>query len=133
MPPGDGYRLTYLSGRWAAETQINREPIHEGMKVLESRLGHTGHNFNPWFAIDKGEANEEHGSVWFGALAWSGNWRISVEQTPYKQVRVTGGFNTFRFRLSAETGRATGDAGFLWRLCGAWIWRSFAFAASTWS
>ena len=39
LPPGDGYRLTYLSGRWAAETQINREPIHEGMKVLESRRG----------------------------------------------------------------------------------------------
>ena len=41
LPPGDGYRLTYLSGRWAAETQVNQEPIHEGMKVLESRLGHT--------------------------------------------------------------------------------------------
>jgi alpha-galactosidase len=93
-----------LSGRWAAETQMNREPIHEGMKVLESRLGHTGHNFNPWFAIDKGEANEEHGSVWFGALAWSGNWRISVEQTPYKQVRVTGGFNTFDFAWPLKPG-----------------------------
>src|SRR5579883_2953953 len=55
MPPGDGYRLSYLSGRWAAETQLNREPIHEGMKVIESRLGHTGHNFNPWFAIDRGD------------------------------------------------------------------------------
>jgi alpha-galactosidase len=104
LPVGDGYRLTYLSGRWAAETQVNREPIHEGMKVLESRLGHTGHNFNPWFAIDKGEADEQHGSVWFGALAWSGNWRISVEQTPYKQVRVTGGFNTFDFAYPLKPG-----------------------------
>lgn len=97
MPPGDGYRLSYLSGRWAAETQLNREPIQEGMKVLESRLGHTGHNLNPWFAIDHGDAGEEHGRVWFGALAWSGNWRITVEQTPYRQVRVTGGWNTFDF------------------------------------
>ena len=104
LPPGDGYRLTYLSGRWAAETQVNREPIQEGMKVLESRLGHTGHNFNPWFAIDKGDANEEHGNVWFGALAWSGNWRISVEQTPYKQVRLTGGFNTFDFAYPLKPG-----------------------------
>ena len=104
LPPGDGYRLTYLSGRWAAETQLNREPIHEGMKVIESRLGHTGHNFNPWFAIDRGDANEEHGGVWFGALAWSGNWRISVEQTPYRQVRVTGGFNTFDFAFPLKPG-----------------------------
>jgi len=28
LPPGEGYQLTYLSGRWAAESQINREPIH---------------------------------------------------------------------------------------------------------
>jgi alpha-galactosidase len=104
MPPGDGYRLSYLSGRWAAETQINQEPIHEGMKVLESRLGHTGHNLNPWFAIDAGSADEGHGGVYFGALAWSGNWRITVEQTPYKQVRVTGGYNTFDFGYPLQPG-----------------------------
>ena len=97
LPAGEGYQLTYLSGRWAAETQINREPIHEGAKVLESRKIQTSHNFNQWFAIDAGDADEEHGRVWFGSLAWSGNWRITVEQTPYRQVRVTGGFNTFDF------------------------------------
>lgn len=106
LPAGDGYRLSYLSGRWAAETQLNREPIHEGMKVLESRLGHTGHNLNPWFAIDRGSAGEEHGAVWFGALAWSGNWRLTVEQTPYRQVRVTGGFNTFDFSYPLKPGES---------------------------
>jgi alpha-galactosidase len=105
-PHGDGYRLSYLSGRWAAETQLNREPIHEGMKVLESRLGESGHNLNPWFAIDKSDADEEHGRVWFGALAWSGNWRFSVEQTPYKQVRITGGFNTFDFAYVLKPGES---------------------------
>jgi alpha-galactosidase len=104
LPPGDGYQLTYLSGRWAAETQINHEPIHEGQKVLESRKIHTSHNFNPWFAIDTGDADEEHGRVWFGSLAWSGNWRIAVEQTPYRQVRVTGGFNTFDFSYPLAPG-----------------------------
>ncbi|HEX3682665.1 MAG TPA: alpha-galactosidase [Bryobacteraceae bacterium] len=106
VPHGDGYRLSYLSGRWAAETQLNREPIQEGTKVLESRLGESGHNLNPWFAIDKGDADEVHGRVWFGALAWSGNWRFSVEQTPYKQVRVTGGFNTFDFAYLLKPGES---------------------------
>src|SRR5277367_1297018 len=81
LPPGDGYQLTYVSGRWAAEDQVAREPIHPGMKILESRRGNTSHNINPWFMIDGGEAQEESGRVWFGALAWSGNWRIAVEQT----------------------------------------------------
>jgi alpha-galactosidase len=106
LPLGTGYRLSYLSGRWAAETQLNREPIHEGMKVIESREGHTSHNFNPWFAIDDGSASEEHGPVWFGAIAWSGNWRISVEQTPYRQVRVTGGLNTFDFSYPLKPGES---------------------------
>ena len=106
LPEGDGYRLSYLTGRWAAETQLNHEPIHEGMKVLESRLGESGHNVNPWFAIDEGHADEEHGRIWFGALAWSGNWRITVEQTPYKQVRVTGGFNTFDFAWPLKPGES---------------------------
>lgn len=106
LPPGDGYYLTYLSGRWAAETQINREPIQEGKKILESRKGHTSHNFNPWFAIDHGDVGEEHGGVWFGALAWSGNWRITVEQTPYRQVRVAGGLNSFDFEYPLKPGES---------------------------
>lgn len=106
LPHGDGYRLSYLSGRWAAETQSNLEPIHEGMKVLESRLGESGHNLNPWFAIERGDATEDHGNVWFAALAWSGNWRFSVEQTPYRQVRVTGGFNTFDFAYVLKPGES---------------------------
>jgi len=110
MPPGAGYQLSYLTGRWAAETQINREPVHEGMKVLESRKGHTSHNINPWFALSAGDsagdAGEEHGRVWFGALAWSGNWRITIEQTPYRQVRVTGGLNTFDFAYPLKPGES---------------------------
>jgi len=106
LPAGEGYNLTYSTGRWAAEDQLHHEPIHEGQKVLESRKGHTSHNFNPWFMIDSGDAGEEHGSVWFGALAWSGNWRFAIEQTPYRQVRVTGGLNTFDFSYPLKPGES---------------------------
>ena len=105
-PHGDGYRLSYVSGRWAGEDQLTRERIDPGIKVLESRKGHTSHGFNPWFAIDHDDATEETGRVWFGALGWSGNWRISVEQTPYGQVRVTGGYNTFDFAYDLKPGES---------------------------
>ena len=73
MPPGEGYRLSYLTGRWAGETQLIQEDIHPGVKVLESRRGTTSHQTNPWFAIDAPEddglrADQNHGRVWFGAL-----------------------------------------------------------------
>jgi alpha-galactosidase len=106
LPPGDGYQLTYLTGRWAGETQVTHEPIHPGQMVLESRKGHTSHYFNPWFAIDAGNTNESSGPVWFGALGWSGNWRITVEQTAYAQVRVAGGFNSFDFAYPLGAGQS---------------------------
>jgi alpha-galactosidase len=105
LPRGDGYRLRYLSGRWAGEWQLNEEPVHAGVKVLESRRGSTSHQTNPWFALDRdGNSDPEHGSVWFGALGWSGSWRISVEETPHQQVRVTGGFNPFDFGYTLAPG-----------------------------
>ncbi len=96
LPPAH-YTLNYLTGRWAGEWNLTQEPLAPGERVLESRRGSTGHQANPWFAIQAGEASEEHGEVWFGALGWSGSWRITVEQDPLDQVRVTGGFNPFDF------------------------------------
>ena len=49
-------------------------------------------------------ANEEHGEVWFGALGWSGSWRITVEQDQLDAVRVTGGFNPFDFGYVLHSG-----------------------------
>ena len=43
VPAGEGYRLSYLTGRWAGETQLHREPVEPGKKVLESRRGNTSH------------------------------------------------------------------------------------------
>jgi len=107
LPLGDGYRLRYLTGRWGGEWQLNQEPIHTGLKVLESRRGSTSHQTNPWFAIDQdGNNDPESGPTWFGALAWSGSWRISVEQTPHLQVRVTGGYNPFDFSYKLSPGES---------------------------
>jgi alpha-galactosidase len=100
---GDDYTLHYLSGRWAGEWNLNTQAIHAGETVLESKRGATSHQNNPWFAIERGrQLDEEAGDVWFGALAWSGSWRIAVEQDPLQQVRVTGGYNPFDFAYKLE-------------------------------
>jgi len=98
LPPADDYRLYDLTGRWAGEWNLQRQALHPGKVVLESRRGPTSHANNPWFAIERGSSDDQdHGQVWFGALGWSGNWQIAVEQTQARQVRVTGGFNPFDF------------------------------------
>jgi alpha-galactosidase len=97
MLPAGHYTLNYLTGRWAGEWNLTQEPVRPGARVLESRRGSTGHQANPWFALAAGEAREDAGEVWFGALAWSGSWRMVVEQDQVDAVRVTGGYNPFDF------------------------------------
>jgi alpha-galactosidase len=104
LPPAR-YTLNYLTGRWAGEWTLTQETLHPGARVIESRRGSTGHQANPWFAIQAGEANEDHGDVWFGALAWSGSWRMTVEQDQLDEVRVTGGFNPFDFGYVLHAGQ----------------------------
>lgn len=104
--PRGHYTLDYLTGRWAGEWNLNQEVIHPGARVLESRRGSTGHQNNPWFAIQSGEPDEDHGEVWFGALAWSGSWRITVEQDQLDAVRITGGFNPFDFGYVLKPGES---------------------------
>ncbi|SDW47263.1 alpha-galactosidase [Paenibacillus sp. CF384] len=89
------YRLTHVTGRWAGEYQLRSDVLSEGKKVLESRRGFTGPHANPWFAIDDGTASETSGHVWFGALGWSGNWKIAAEKTTFGHLRVSGGINDF--------------------------------------
>src|SRR5580698_347475 len=108
LPPAH-YTLNYLSGRWAGEWTLNQETIHAGERVLESRRGTTGHQVNPWFAIGRGDVDEEHGETWFGALAWSGSWRITIEQDQLDKVRVTGGFNPFDFGYPLKPGEKLGS------------------------
>lgn len=105
LPRGTDYRLRYLTGRWAAEWNVQEQPVHPGKTVLESRRGTTGAQNNPWFAIDHtGNNDQDSGEAWFGALGWSGSWQISVEQDQLQQVRVTGGLNAFDFGYRLQKG-----------------------------
>ena len=110
LPPSSSYILRYLSGRWGGEFQLQSRAIQPGATILESRRGMTGHEFSPWFAVaQNASVSENHGRVWFGALAWSGSWRITVGQDPLQQVRISGGFNPFDFsyKLAPDQALAT--------------------------
>ncbi|MEU7563640.1 alpha-galactosidase [Streptomyces eurythermus] len=90
LPDREGWRLSQLHGRWAAESRLTTAPLTYGEKVIGSRRGHTGHQHLPWVALDT-DATEERGEVYGCALAWSGSWRITVAQLPDARVQITGG------------------------------------------
>ena len=95
LPDRADWRLRYLHGAWASETQLAEASLVYGKVVLESRRGTTSHQLNPWFTLDAGDATEETGEVWSGELAWSGSWKIVYETTPAGHAHVSGGWNDF--------------------------------------
>jgi alpha-galactosidase len=90
LPEREGWQLSQLHGRWAAESRLVRSGLTYGEKVIGSRRGHTGHQHLPWVALDT-DATEERGEVYGCALGWSGSWRIAVAQLPDARVQITGG------------------------------------------
>ena len=107
LPRSSDYSLRYLAGRWGGEDQLVTRAIEPGATILESRRGETGHQFAPWFAVAQNAAvSEAEGQVWFGSLAWSGSWRITVEQDALQQVRIVGGFNPFDFGYPLLPGKS---------------------------
>lgn len=104
MPVSPEYRLTYLTGHWGGEFQVRRESVTEGKKVLESRSGITGHLYNPWFAVDLGDANEHGGDVYYGAIAYSGNWKLVFEKTLRQSLHIAAGLNDHDFAWTLKPG-----------------------------
>ncbi|HSV85393.1 MAG TPA: alpha-galactosidase [Levilinea sp.] len=106
LPRGEDYRLSHLSGRWLDEFHLQRDRLAPGVKVFESRRITTSHHAQPWFALDRGAADEDHGEVWFGLLQWSGNWKIAAEVTDFDQTRLGIGLNDWDFAWRLEPGQS---------------------------
>ncbi|MBI5668373.1 MAG: alpha-galactosidase [Chloroflexi bacterium] len=104
LPQRDSYQLTTLSGKWGGEFQIQRADLPQGKQLVERRRGSTGYDSNPFFALDDGTAGETRGDVWFGALAFSGNYKLVIERDAFEQVYVTGGIHDFDFCWRLEAG-----------------------------
>jgi len=112
----DHWRLTRLSGRWGKEAVPSRTGVEPGKIVMESRTGLSGPFAVPFFALDDGNATELAGEVFFGALKWSGNWRITVERDAYFTTAVTGGINEFDNVITLAPGETLTTPEF----CGGW-------------
>jgi alpha-galactosidase len=103
--PNGTAELTSVTGAWAREFTPHREPLPIGLRIIESRTIQTGHGTNPFFLLNRpGQAWEESGPVYFGALAYSGSWRIAIEHLPTLDVRVHAGYNPFDFELTLAPG-----------------------------
>ncbi|MBC2662338.1 alpha-galactosidase [Novosphingobium flavum] len=107
LPGATTYQLHFLSGRHAAEWSPHAVVLSPALTVLESRRGSVGHGNQPWLAISRpGQTTEESGPVWFGALAWSGSFRLSAQTDNIGRVRIAGGYNSHDFAWTLRPGES---------------------------
>lgn len=104
LPAGD-YDVLTLHGQWGREFGLWRRPLLPGKFTTESRRGTSSHEAHPWFAVrPRGESAEHSGSVWFGSLAWSGNWQAVFEVERNDALNIVMGIQAFDFAWRLEPG-----------------------------
>ncbi|HEY5792033.1 MAG TPA: alpha-galactosidase, partial [Chthoniobacterales bacterium] len=112
--PCGHYELTRAAGAWAREFAPVTQPIEQGVFVLDQRGLNTGHAVNPFFHVcERGQATEEAGTVYFGAIAWSGNWRLRFESLPGGNCRIFAGYEASDFALTLGPGESHKTPAFL--------------------
>ncbi len=117
--PAGTTELTTVSGTWAREFTTQRERLTPGQRIVESRSLQTSHFSNPFFLLNRpGQAWEESGHVYFGALAYSGSWRMAFEQLPTHAVRVHAGYNPFDHSFELAPGERHVTPAFVTGVCG---------------
>lgn len=101
--PGDGYRTINNNGTWNDEFKRREDTLCAGKKVYESLRGATAHVATPGFIVYQ-DATETYGEVYFGVLAYSGNFKIVEEQTPYDYLNIQIGISDTDFCWNLKEG-----------------------------
>ncbi len=103
--PAGKYELTRPAGAWAREFVAARQPLPQGETTVRQIGLNTGHEVNPFYLLNQtGQASESAGEVFFGALAYSGNWELQFDALLSDQVRVHGGYESSDFELILAPG-----------------------------
>lgn len=102
----DKFRLLQLSGAWARERHLITRPLVHGIQSVESTRGASSPYHNPFIALLREDASENHGEVYGFNLVYSGNFLAQVEVDHYSHTRVLMGINPFDFSWLLQPGEA---------------------------
>lgn len=102
----ESYWLRQYHGDWAKEMQPEEEKLTHGIKTLDSKLGTRANLFMPsvfMVSLDK-PAGEDEGNVLFGALEWSGNFKVDFEVDNQDNLRIIAGINNYASPYQLKAG-----------------------------
>ena len=97
LPSVEPYKIKNTNGSWGGEYVETESELQGGALVFDSKRGTTGHNQSPYF-IAYQNADENFGDVYFGTLAYSGNFKVLCTRDLFYTTRVSLGLNDFDFK-----------------------------------
>jgi len=100
--PDSDYEMIDLSGAWGRERSVNVHKLNRGIQGVYSMRGISSHQFNPFLALKRPNADEFSGEVLGFSLIYSGNFLAQVEVDNFDVARVQMGIhpNGFCWELS---------------------------------
>jgi alpha-galactosidase len=101
-----GYDWLCLHGSWARERHMERRPVGHGGTVAESRRGSSSHQMNPFAALLRPDAGEDHGEVFGFSLVYSGSFEAKAEVDQFDHTRVSIGIQSFDFAWLLQPGES---------------------------
>ncbi|MFA6083996.1 alpha-galactosidase [Mucilaginibacter sp.] len=110
------YWLRQYHGDWAKEMQPEETELTHGIKTLDSKLGTRANLFEPsMFMVSLNKpATEDEGSVLYGSLEWSGNFKIDLEVDPQDNLRIIAGINNYASPYALKPGEDFTTPAFLY-------------------
>lgn len=94
---GKAFWLNQYHGDWAKEMRPEESRLTHGIKTLDTKLGTRANLFMPpvfMVSIDQ-PATEDEGTVLYGSLEWSGNFRTDLELDNQDNLRIISGINNY--------------------------------------
>jgi len=116
----ESYWLQQYHGDWAKEMQPEVSRLTHGIRTLDTKLGARADLFQPpVFMVSLGKpATEEEGTVLYGGLEWSGNFRIDLEVDPMDDLRIIAGVNNYASSYTLATDSAFVTPAFWYTISG---------------
>ena len=104
--PDMDYDMISLYGAHAKERNAERRPLAHGIQGIGSRRGASSHTQNPFMALAKKGADEEHGSVYGFNFVYSGNFSALAECDFNCTTRVIMGIDPDTFSWELDGGES---------------------------
>ncbi len=115
---GKSFWLTQYHGDWAKEMQSETSKLTHGIKTLDSKLGTRANLFQPsvfMVSLDQA-ATEDEGTVLYGALEYSGNFKTDLELDYQNNLRIISGINNYASAYTLKPNEDFVTPGFLYTL-----------------